>query len=474
MHQLQGLDTSFVALETPRSPMHIGSILLYDPATAPGGAVGYDQILDFVGRRLQLSKTVRRRLVKVPMNLDYPYWIEDEDFELADHVSRVVLPKPCTWHQLCLEAARIFAQPLDLNRPPWEFTVVEGVDAIEGFPPGSYAIIAKVHHAAIDGLAGIDLLNALHTLSPEATPTLVPDDWRPEPVPSPMELMARTWLNSARNPLRTFHVVAQAAPALARVVRGIVNQDFEVDLDTSTPHTRFNAALSPRRVVEGIRLKLSEIRPLRTLAPGCKVNDVFLAIIGGALHHYLTSKDELPAGSLTALVPISVRGKREEKADGNQVAAMIAQLGTEIADAAERLRQVHARTKNAKAVTDAIGARNMCEISNESPALFLSLGAQLLARRGRNDSKAPLFNTLVTNVPGPKVPLYSAGAQLQGMMGLMCLIDGNGLAHVVQSYRDEATITFTADSEMMPDPEFYAECIARSFRELQAAASAGQ
>jgi hypothetical protein len=170
------------------------------------------------------------------------------------------------------------------------------------------------------------------------------------------------------------------------------------------------------------------------------------------------------------MAPISVRSKDEKGDMGNQVAAMIAPLGTHIADPVERLAFVHSRTMNSKAMTDAIGARNMTEVSKVSPALYMSLGAQLYTRLGLANRMGPPFTTVVTNVPGPPVPIYSAGARLESMMGLVCLTDGMGLAHVVQSYTDEATIAFTGCRELMPDPEFYAQCIQDSFEELRDAA----
>ncbi len=170
MRQLQGMDSSFVALEQRNAPMHIGSILIYDPATAPGGFVRFKDILAFFETRMPLSRTMRQRLVKVPFDLDYPYWIEDPDFDLEYHVRHLALPKPGDWRQLCIQAARIFARPLDLTRPPWEFAVIEGLDNVEGVPKGSFAMVTKVHHAAIDGMSGIDLMEALHTLDPAAPP----------------------------------------------------------------------------------------------------------------------------------------------------------------------------------------------------------------------------------------------------------------------------------------------------------------
>lgn len=474
MRQLLGMDASFVALETRNSPMHIGSILIYNPQTAPGGFVRFKDILGFFDSRKQLSRTIRQRMVRVPFDLDYPYWIEDPDFDLEYHVRHVALPKPGDWRQLCIQAARIFARPLDLTRPPWEFTVVEGLDNIPGVAPGSYAMVTKVHHAAIDGMSGIDLMEAMHTLTPDAPAPDKPDKWKPEKVPSPVELLGKSYVNALLNPMKQLEVAAKAAPGLAKVVSGLVKKEFGLSGEMVAPKTRFNKAISANRVVEGRSLPLADVKAIRTLVPGAKVNDVFLAVIGGALRKYLIHHDDLPKKkTLTAMAPISVRSANEKGDMGNQVAAMIAPLGTHIEDAVERLQYVHDKTVNSKAMTDALGARNMTEMSKASPALFMALGAQLYTRLGlANRGVGPVFSTVVTNVPGPPVPIYSSGARLESMMGLLCLTDGLGLGHVVQSYCSEATIAFTACRKAMPDPEFYAQCIEDSFAELRDAAKA--
>ena len=170
MRQLQGMESSFVAMESPNSPMHIGNLLIYNPETAPGGFVRFKDILDFFRSRMQLSKTMRQRLVRVPFDLDYPYWIEDPNFDLEYHIRHVALPKPGDWRQLCIQTARIHARPMDLTRPPWEFTVIEGLDNVRDYPPGCFAFVTKVHHSAIDGMSGIDMMEAIHTLAPHAPP----------------------------------------------------------------------------------------------------------------------------------------------------------------------------------------------------------------------------------------------------------------------------------------------------------------
>lgn len=472
MKQLQGMDASFVALETRNSPMHIGSLLIYNPATAPGGFVRYKDILRFFESRMQLSRTMRQRLVRVPFDLDYPYWVEDKDFDLEYHVRHVALPKPGDWRQLCIQAARIFARPLDLTRPPWEFTIVEGIDNVPGVAPGSYAMVTKVHHAAIDGMSGIDLMEALHTLDPNAPPPDKPDTWKGEDVPNFAELLTKSWINTIANPVRQLDVAAKAMPGVAKAIKGLVSKDFRLHGEMIAPRTRFNAVISPGRVVEGRSVPLADIKLIRAAVPGAKVNDAFLAIIGGAMRKYLAKHGDLPDKTLTAMAPISVRAKDEKGDMGNQVAALIAPLGTHLADPLERLAYVHSQTVNSKAMTDALGARNMTEMSKVSPALFMALGAQLYTRLGLADRVGPPFTTVVTNVPGPPVPIYSAGARLESMMGLLCLTDGLGLGHVVQSYCTEATIAFTACRKLMPDPEFYAQCIEDSFTELRDAAKA--
>lgn len=470
MRQLQGMDSSFVAMESPNSPMHIGSVLIYNPATAPGGFVRFKDILGFLESRMQLSKTMRQRLVRVPFDLDYPYWIEDPDFDLEYHVRHVALPKPGDWRQLCIQAARIHARPLDLDRPPWEFTVIEGLDNVRGFPAGCFAFVTKVHHAAIDGMSGIDLMEALHTLKPDTPPPSTPDTWKPEKLPNPVELLGKSYFNALLNPLKQAQVAAQAVPGIAKAIKGLVSKDFKLTSEYVAPRTRLNRTISPHRVVEGRSFPLADIKAIRALKPEAKVNDVALAIIGGALRKYLASKDDLPKATLTAMAPISVRSKDEKGDMGNQVAAMIAPLGTHIEDPAERLAYVFDKTSNSKAMTNAIGARTMTEVSKINPALYMALGAQLFSRVSVAHRTMP-FNTVVTNVPGPPVHIYSTGARLESMaLSLICLTDGLGLAHVVQSYVDEAYISFTACRDIVPDPEFYAECLQDSFEEMLAQA----
>lgn len=471
MKQMQGLDAAFVAFEQPNAPIHIGSIAIYDPSTAPGGFVRFKDILNFIRHRLHLAKTMRQRMVKVPFGIDYPYWIEDPNFDLEYHVRHAALPKPGDWRQLCILTARTFARPLDLTRPPWELLVVEGLDNVDGAPKGSYAILSKVHHAAIDGVSGVDLMKALHSISADIEEIPDPDPWKPERMPSQLGMFARGYVRGFTNPLRQAQVAIQSAPGVYKIAKGAIKGDFDLASTLSTPRTRFNGKVSPHRVIDGKSFSLGDVKKIRILSDGATVNDVMLSIVGGAMRAYLLDKNELPAETLAAMAPISVRAENEKNSMGNQVSAMRAPLGTHIEDPAERINFVRQETQKSKAMTNALGARQMAEMSKLSPALYMGVGARLYSQFGLANRIKPIFNTVVTNVPGPPVPIYSTGARLVNIYGNLCLLDGVALGHVVQSYVDKITVTATACRDAMPDPSFYADCLQDSFDRHLAAAN---
>jgi len=465
MEQMQGLDASFVAMEQPDAPVHIGSVVIYDPSTAPAGFVRFKDILSFIESRLHLAKTMRQKMVKVPFGIDYPYWVQDINFDLEYHVRHLALPKPGDWRQLCIQAARIFARPLDLNRPPWEITVVEGLDNVEGVPKGSYAMISKVHHAAIDGVSGVDMMTALHTISPSVEPPQTVDEWRPESDPSQIGMFMRGYSRALINPWRQANAMRKSLPGLARATKGFVKKEYDFKALLQTPKTRFNGTVSPHRMFDAKTFPLDEIKLIRNLSPGSKLNDVMLSIVGGAMRSYLKSKNELPQTSCTALAPISVRAESEKNKFGNQVSAMFVPVGSHIENAAERMLYVHEETGKAKSLTNALGARQMSEMAKLSPQLAMNVGASIATKFKLADHMKPAINTVVTNVPGPPIPIYSAGAKMVGNYGMLCLVDGMRLGHIVQSYCGTVTLSFTADRNAIPDPDFYAECMQKSFED---------
>lgn len=465
MEQLKGDDALFVALESPKAPVHVATVTIYDPSTAPGGFVRFKDILKFTEDRLHLSKTMRQKMVKVPFNIDYPYWVEDDKFDLEFHIRHISLPEPGDWRQLCIQVSRIFARPLDLSRPPWEMTVIGGLDKIKGYRKGCYAVITKVHHAAIDGIAGIDMMQALHTLTPDVSPPSIPSTWEPEAKPSDTQLFMKGYVNFWKRPYRTANAIRKAAPGIIKAARGRDDAPKVRLLDKKTPKTRFNLPVSPHRVFDARYFDLTDVKALRQLSPGSKINDVMLSIVSGAMREYLKGHGELPESSLKTIVPINMRTEAERSQTGNQVSALTTSLGSDISDPAERLRFIHQQTMAAKAKTSDLGPREITEIVKQVPLNAMNLGAGLHQRFRLANRTPKSINTVVTNVPGPPVPLYSAGAKAVAMFGQICLVDGLGLGHVVVSYLDKIAISFTACRDAMPDPLYYAKCLEKSFAE---------
>jgi WS/DGAT/MGAT family acyltransferase len=466
MQQLSGQDASFVYLDTPTTPMHIGSVGIYDPSTAPGGFVRFKDILAHIESRLDKARSFRQKLVRVPFDLDHPYWIDDPNFDLEYHVRHIALPKPGDWRQLCIQVARLHARGMDLSKPLWEFNIVEGLDNIEGLPPGCFALVAKVHHAAIDGMSGVELSAAVHDIEPKPVERNAKSNWKGEDEPAVTEMLMRTWMNSITQPVRFAKTLAQTVPGAARLIREVAGGDVSLKGAKMAPQTLLNGKVGPHRVWDGAVFQLSDIRAIKDRIEGATVNDVILTIIGGALRKYLLSRKNLPKDSLTAMAPISVRAEGEKEALGNLVSAMLVQLGTDIDDPMERLRFVRDTTVNSKAMTNAVGARTLTDYSQFIPSGLAGLAARLYTRLGAANIHSPVFNVVATNVPGPRVPLYFAGAKMVRMMGTGPIFDGMGMINAIYSYGPEIAIAFTSDRDMVPDPANYAQALRDSFEEL--------
>lgn len=464
MQQLSGMDASFLYFETANSPTHIGSFAIYDPSTAPGSKVTFKGILANIESRLHMANCFRQKLVYAPMNLDHPYWLEDPDFDLEFHVRHIALPHPGDWRQLCIQVARIHARPLDLSRPLWEMYVIEGLDNIDDVPAGSFALLTKIHHAAIDGVSGAELAGAIHDLSPDAVASPPDVDWRPEREPSFLEMAARTALNNIRSPFKFVRVLGESAPGLAHFFRG--SPEDEIDELREVPRTRFNGTISKHRVVEGRCFSLQDIRDIRKRIPGATVNDVILTVCSGALRKYLEFHHELPDEPLVAIAPISVRTDDEAGTAGNRVSAMSVTLYTDEADPLERLRKVQRCTQASKKTAEAIGARTLTDVAQFLPGNLAGLAARLYTRLGLANAVDPFCNTVITNIPGPQIPLYFTGAEMHALYGLGPILDGMGIIHPVFSCSGRITISVTACREMLPDPGFYAECLQGAFDEL--------
>jgi diacylglycerol O-acyltransferase / wax synthase len=465
MRQLRGEDARFVYGESGRANSNITLISIYDPSTAPDGRVHFKGLLKHIESRLHLSPIFRQKLHRVPMELDFPYWIEDDDFDLEYHVRHIALPKPGDWRQFCIQASRIHARPLDLSKPLWELYLVEGLDSFLDLPPDSFAILAKVHHAAIDVRGGAEITTLLHdttALPPVPEP---PEPWFPESPPGSISLLARAMINNVVRPLM---FAGPLVRAVGRVTPAVLGSLGELLRKSRFAVTRFNSEVSQHRVFDSRRFFIDEFKRIRDLVPGATINDAVLAVCGGALRRYLLAHDELPGSSVVSLAPFSVRAAGANREERTELSLVRVPLGTEIDDPRKRLRSIYKHTSTHAEVDQAVRAKELTEFDKHAPAATLALSAKLLAGSALGPQREPLAGCMIMNVPGPAIPLYFDGARMTYFSSIMPIADGMGLVFSVTSYDGMIFISPTSCREQLPDPEFFAQCIRDSFQELLA------
>ena len=479
VQQLSWTDDMMLRAERPATPLQIQLLLIYDPSTAPGGKVTFKGILDELDARLHLADVFRRRLTELPGGLHRPYWVEDPNFDLEYHVRHIGLPQPGDWRQLCIQIARLHARQIDLRRPPWEITVIEGLNSVPGVPKGSFAMALKLHHSAVDGMASVQMIAALHDLAADSPRPAGPDSpWRPDPLPTNADLLSRTAINAALYPLRAGAVIASSAPKVIRglaglpgkLVAGVASQIAGGGvLPSFPPKTRFNQTVSPHRVFEARFHDLADFKRIKATVPGATVNDVALAYVGGALREYLDGHGELPDESLVAACPMSLREAGDKTSKGNAVFGRLQSLGTDIADPLERLAAIAAGTSASRTGGDKSTGSQLLELIGTVPTSLLGITAK--AASVLPFSGPTVANTTVTNVPGPTEPIFFSGARLVRVAGLGPLVGGLNLIHVVASYNGTLSISATADRDALPDPARYAECMEFAFQALLAGAT---
>jgi len=465
MKQLSGLDSAFVYLETATTPMHIGSLCIYDQSTAPGGVVGFKDIISFFDERLHKARAFRQRLVTVPMSLGHPYWIEDPEFDLEFHLRHIALPAPGDWRQLCIQTARLLSRPLDMNRPLWEAWVIEGLNNVEGVPKNSFAIVSKIHHAAIDGISGAEIAAAVHGFTPddEVEPPETP--WVPDREPTSLEVLARNLVDQAKTPLKLGKLAYDGALSLGRLGAGLITK--QIRLPGSAPRTRFNDNVSGHRVFDAVTFDLNEIKKIKAACEGATVNDVMLTICGGALRKYLASKEELPESSLVAMAPVSIRQEDQRGKEGNLVSVLSIPIRSDIDDPLERLHAVHEESSAAKRFTFTAGPEVGMELAGFLPSTTTGLAARAYGKLRLAEMIRPSFNTVITNVPVGKQTLYSMGSRMVAYYGLGPVFHGVGLFQSIIGYEDKISVNVVSCREMMPDPAFYCECLRESFEECR-------
>ncbi len=469
MQQFNPIDAAMLFMERAATPFHVSFVSIYDPSTCPGRPPTFDDIVEAIDKCLPKVDTFRRKIVRVPFDIDYPYWIEDEDFDLQFHMRHLALPKPGDWAQFRNQVGRLIARPLDLSRSPWEMNIIEGLDNLEGMPAGCFATVLKVHHCAIDGQTGVALINALHSDNPKKKLRRVRDDWQPEPVPSDRELLRRATRKGLRRPLVMARLVLSNARALASsAFREIRSSDDDRSL--SAPETIFSGEISPHRTFNSVLCPLDDLKQVRRAVEGATINDVCLTVVAEGMRRYLKAKRALPKESLVTVVPISTRTPEQAAGGGNQLTITRLSLHTDIADPIKRLAAIVADTREMKAMQEGVVMNVLLDVVHNLPGSLVGAAAKaapLLATRATS-----FTNTLVTNVPGPAQPIYMLGAKALQMFGSMPLLDGASVLHCVGSYNGEFMFTFVACPVALQDPDLYRDCIADAVAHVAASAAA--
>jgi WS/DGAT/MGAT family acyltransferase len=491
MKQLSGVDASFLYMETGRSFGHVSGLGLFERPDDPNYSP-YEVTRDRLAEKLAQLEPLRRRLVEVPLRLDHPFWIEDPDFDLEFHVRDSGLPPPGTDDKLVQLVARLIGRPMDRAHPLWEVYVIEGLT------DNRFAILTKLHHATIDGASGAELMKIVYDSEPgggeaEDVHSLP----RPEPVPSPAHALSWALRGMVRKPdkfvrlqIRALRAVGeltrnQGLTGLADLARTIPNplgawvaarreRPFDgppPPPETAAPPTPFNAAITPHRRVAIRTTPLDDIKAIKKAA-GTTVNDVVMAVCAGALRQYLLDRDALPDRSLVAMVPVSTRTGAEADPWTNRVSAMFPVLPTLSPDPVERLRQMQLTMNEAKERFALVPADVLTDYAEFAPPALFIRAARVSAQLRLADRFNSPVNVVISNVPGPRHPLYLDTARMLHYYPVSTIVDGQGLNITVQSYLDTLDWGLVACRELVPDLEELADLLINEIAVLAEAVGA--
>ena len=460
---ISGMDATFLYIDSPTSPMHVGSVAVIE------GDLEFETYRKIILSRLHMIPKLRKRLVYAPMSIDYPYWVDDPNFDVDFHLHHVALPKPGGWKELRKIASHVFSEHLDQNRPLWSFTFVEGLDNVPQVPKGSVAVISKIHHVAIDGMAGAGMMSLLFDFTPDKHPIPDPKPYHPKPLPNEVSVVMKSAMSFAGNPLKLPKILSKTLKGSLKA--GMLTRVQRMELPTapfSAPPTPLNGIVGGRRKWNTAILDLKRVKNLKNIM-GTTMNDVVLAFCAGALRRYLKEKKKLPHKPLVAMVPISTRTEAERNDTDNQVSSMLIQLATNIEDPIERLEAIHENTVRGKTYQKAIGAKTLASMAEAVPFGIANQAARLYTRFHLSEMHNPVFNVTITNVPGPQFPLYLNGHRLLTIGGMAPVLDGMGLIITILSYNGFLTISPTSDAKTMPDIDNFTRYIRESANELEAA-----
>ncbi|MBW7473079.1 wax ester/triacylglycerol synthase family O-acyltransferase [Marinobacter sp. M216] len=441
MRQLSELDASFLYLESETTPMHIGGIYVFD-ASEQTTPLAFSTFVAYLRSRLHVVPVFRQRLKEIPLRLGRPYWIDDPDFSIERHLAYVNLGEHGRRASLMTLASKILEEPLKRDRPLWHITFVDGfrLDDDESDRQG-FALIVKLHHAAIDAFSGEDIIGKLLEYTPEPRPITPPRPWYPRPEPSEERVILQAGANILRTPLQFTSLAFNAAEA---TTRGLIQKQLrKLPMPFplfSAPHSPFNRQITANRQIVSTSVDLSRLKAIKATLGDVTLNDVVLGLCAEALRRYSTEHGADTSRSLVAMTPISVRSNSLRRATGNQMSAMLLDLSTSESDPAQRIRKIHRNAVASEPYREAIAADRLTELL---PSTMLALSARLYSELQIAQRYQPAFNLPITNVPGPQVPLYLQGARLIQQYNTAPLFDSMGLVIVAVSYQGRLTINFT-------------------------------
>jgi len=455
---LTGLDAAFLHLESGGAHMHVAAIMVFEGDPPP-----YTELLRHVETRLHLVPRYRQKLALVPLQQGRPKWVDDPHFNLRYHVRHTALPGPGTDAELKRLAGRVFAQPLDRHKPLWELWLIEGLDG------GRFAVISKTHHALVDGISGVDIAAVLFDAAPDPEPALEPPPaWVARPEPSRSQLLAEALLERATIPaegIRGIRALTRAPRQVAsRMLQGAAGIGALAWTGVHVaPHSRFNVDIGPHRRYTWVDADLDRFKAIKN-GLGGTLNDAVLSAVTLALGEFLRREgDDVAELTLKAMVPVSVRMDDQRGALGNQVAAMYAPLHVGMTDPRAVFEAVHAEMGHLKHSGQAVGAQRLTEIADFAPTTIMTQAARVQARQR-------LFNLVVTNVPGPQVPLYLRGRAMTGLYPVVPLALRQALGIAIMSYHGRLAFGLMGDYDAMPHLEMLADDLAHAIDLLADAA----
>src|SRR5919112_3467687 len=456
--RLTGLDASFLHLEDASSHMHVAGVMLFEGPPPP-----YADLLEAFERRLPLVPRCRQRLAFVPLAQGRPKWVDDPHLNLRYHVRSTALPSPGSEHQLKDLAGRVFSQQLDRDKPLWEVWLVEGLEG------DRFAMLSKTHHALVDGISGVDIISVLFDTSPEpSAPTDPGERWLPRPLPTPAQLLGEAIVERATIPGELARSVRAVFRGPRMIAEGL--RDAAVGIGAMAwaglnpaPPTPYNKPIGPHRRYTWVRVRLDDVKRIKNELGGT-VNDVVLATISGALGKHLRRRGVNTDGiELKAMVPVSVRADVERGALGNRVAAVMAPLPVWCQEPVARLDIVREELKGLKSGGQAVGAQVPTDLSGFAPSTIMDQASRLMSRQR-------FFNLVVTNVPGPQIPLYLAGRRMLDPFPMVPLAKNQALGIALLSYDGAINFGIVGDFDLMWDLDDFAGDLRESLAELAVAA----